>query len=166
MVSARFSVHSGVDFRRKHGSAAHSLGDCTASHCASAHRHAMRVVLVVQLGWCRLIRARLAELGVLVALDQSGLLGARSTGAEAGRVFFHRPPMRAPPPRSVATYSITVCSCRHECSRVKSGPLSRTHIHVYSCCDPSIGHWGICVVISEGSVYEYPLITLIPRPWL
>ena len=40
-----------------------------------AHRHGMRVVLLVQLGWSRLLRASLAQLGVLVAhLDQSGVL--------------------------------------------------------------------------------------------
>ena len=37
----------------------------------------MRVVLLVQLGWSRLLRASLAQLGVLVAhLDQSGVLEA------------------------------------------------------------------------------------------
>ena len=42
-----------------------------------AHRHGMRVVLLVQLGWSRLLRASLAQLGVLVAhLDQSGVLEA------------------------------------------------------------------------------------------
>ena len=46
----------------------YSLGDCAASHCASAHLHAMRVVLgAVQLGWNRFLRANLAEFGVLVA---------------------------------------------------------------------------------------------------
>eukprot|EP00964_Phaeocystis_antarctica_P045432 scaffold26149_cov42-Phaeocystis_antarctica.AAC.1 len=46
----------------------------------------MRVVLVVQLGWSGLLRAILAQLGVLVAhLDQNGVLGAWSTVARSGR---------------------------------------------------------------------------------
>ena len=46
----------------------------------------MRVVLVVQLGWSGLLSASLAQLGVLVAhLDQSGIFGAWSTVARAGR---------------------------------------------------------------------------------
>eukprot|EP00964_Phaeocystis_antarctica_P002394 scaffold1237_cov67-Phaeocystis_antarctica.AAC.1 len=39
-------------------------GDCAAA-IVRAHRHGMRVVLVVQLGWSGLLRASLAQLGVL-----------------------------------------------------------------------------------------------------
>ena len=50
----------------------------------------MHVVLLVQLGWRRLLRASLAQLGVLVAhLDQSGVLGARSIVGRGGRVYWH-----------------------------------------------------------------------------
>ena len=50
----------------------------------------MRIVLLVQLGWSRLLRASLAQLGVLVAhLDQSGVHGAWSTIARGGRVCCH-----------------------------------------------------------------------------
>ena len=55
-----------------------------------AHRHGMRVVLLVQLGWSRLLRASLAQLGVLVAhLDQSGVHGAWSPIARGGRACWH-----------------------------------------------------------------------------
>ena len=49
-----------------------------------AHRHGMRVVLVVQLDWSGSLRASLAQLGVLVAhLDQNGVFGAWSTSTVA-----------------------------------------------------------------------------------
>ena len=60
-------------------------GDCAAA-IVRAHRHGMRVVLVVQLGWSGLLSASLASLGVLAAhLDQSGVIGAWSTVARGGR---------------------------------------------------------------------------------
>ena len=59
-------------------------GDCAAA-IVRAHRHGMRV-LIVQLRWSGLLRASLAQLGVLVAhLDQRGVSGAWSTVIRGGR---------------------------------------------------------------------------------
>ena len=74
----------------RRGLARRGIGDCAgAIDWGRAHRHRMRVVLLVQLGWSRLLRASL-QLGVLVAhLDQSGVHGAWSTIARGGRVCCH-----------------------------------------------------------------------------
>ena len=73
----------------RRGLARRGLGDCAAA-IVRAHRQGMRVALVVQRGWSGLLRASLAQLGVLVAhLDQSGVHGAWSTIARGGRVCCH-----------------------------------------------------------------------------
>ena len=67
-----------------------ALGDCGGCR-ACAHRHGLRVVLVVKLAWSGLRSASLAQLGLLV--DRSGLLGAWSSVARGGRGTrgpFHR----------------------------------------------------------------------------
>ena len=77
---ARFSVH--VCWPR---------GGLRGGCRACAHRHGLRVVLVVKLAWSGLRSASLAQLGLLV--DRSGLLGAWSSVARGGRGTrgpFHR----------------------------------------------------------------------------
>ena len=62
------------------------IGGLRGGRRACAHRHGLRVVLVVQLGWSGLLRASRAQFEVLVAhLDQSGVFGAWSTVARGGR---------------------------------------------------------------------------------